>query len=104
MLFIGEKVGRGDGPAVDIAVDPLEGTNLVAKARPNAVAVMAISEPGGLLHAPDTYMEKLVVGPPARGKVDLDRPLAEDLKAIAQSLNRDLSDLTIVILDRPRHE
>ena len=104
MLFIGERVGRGDGPEVHIAVDPLEGTNPVAKGRPNAVAVMAISEPGGLLHAPDTYMEKLVVGPPARGKVDLDRPVAENLKAIAQSLNRDVSDLTIVILDRPRHE
>src|SRR3989475_2613807 len=104
MLYIGEHVGRGDGPEVDIAVDPLEGTNPVAKGRPNAVAVMAVSEPGGLLHAPDTYMEKLVVGPPARGKVDLDRPVAENLKAIAQSLNRDVSDLTIVILDRPRHE
>src|SRR2546425_7298758 len=104
MLYIGEHVGRGDGPEVDIAVDPLEGTNPVAKGRPNAVAVMAVSEPGGLLHAPDTYMEKLVVGAPARGKVDLDRPVAENLKAIAQSLNRDVSDLTIVILDRPRHE
>src|SRR5216110_3550454 len=104
MLYIGEKVGRGDGPEVHIAVDPLEGTNPVAKGRPNAVAVMAVSEPGGLLHAPDTYMEKLVVGPPAKGKVDLDRPVAENLKAIAQSLNRDVSDLTIVILDRPRHE
>src|SRR5437763_8391881 len=103
MLYIGEKVGRGDGPEVDIAVDPLEGTNPVAKGRPNAIAVMAVAEPG-LLHAPDTYMEKLVVGPPAKGKVDLDRPVAENLKAIAQSLNRDVSDLTIVILDRPRHE
>ena len=104
MLYIGERVGRGDGPEVHIAIDPLEGTNPVAKGRPNAVAVMAVSEPGGLLHAPDTYMEKLVVGPPAKGKVDLDRPVAENLKAIAQSLNRDVSDLTIVILDRPRHE
>src|SRR5437879_11141628 len=104
MLFIGEKVGRGEGPTVDIAVDPLEGTNLVAKGRANAIAVMAVSEPGGLLHAPDTYMEKLVVGAPARGKVDLDRPVAENLRIIAQSLNRDVSDLTIVILDRPRHE
>src|SRR5438045_1445311 len=83
MLFIGERVGRGDGPEVHIAVDPLEGTNPVAKGRPNAVAVMAISEPGGLLHAPDTYMDKLVVGPPAKGKVDLDRPVAETLKGIA---------------------
>src|SRR5437764_10185530 len=103
MLFIGEKVGRGEGPDVDIAVDPLEGTNLVAKGRANAIAVMAISEPGGLLHAPDTYMDKLVVGPPARGKVDLDRPVTENLQIIAQSLNRDVNDLTVVILDRPRH-
>ena len=104
MLFIGEKVGRGEGPEVHIAVDPLEGTNLVAKARPNAIAVMAVSEPGGLLHAPDTYMDKLVVGPPAKGKVDLDRPVRDNLKIVADSLNRDVADLTIVILDRPRHE
>jgi len=104
MLFIGERVGRGDGPEVHIAVDPLEGTNLVAKGRPNAIAVMAVSEPGGLLHAPDTYMEKLVVGAPAKGKVDLDKPVAENLKIIAQSLGREVDDLTVVILDRPRHE
>src|SRR5436309_10892701 len=104
MLFIGEKVGRGDGPAVDIAVDPLEGTNLVAQARPNAIAVMAVSEPGGLLHAPDTYMEKLIVGPPAKGKVDIDRPVKENLQIIAQSLGREIDDLAVVILDRPRHE
>src|SRR5438132_415922 len=89
MLYIGEKVGRGDGPQVDIAVDALEGTNLVAKGRPNAIAVMAVSEAGGLLHAPDTYMEKLVVGPPAKGKVSLDRPVKENLKIIADSLGRD---------------
>jgi fructose-1,6-bisphosphatase II len=104
MLFIGERVGRGDGPEVDIAVDPLEGTNPTAKGRPNAVAVMAFSEPGGLLHAPDTYMEKLAVGAPAKGKVDLDRPVAENLRIIAESLNRDVNDLTVIILDRPRHE
>ena len=104
MLYIGEKVGRGEGPEVHIAVDPLEGTNLVAKARPNAIAVMAVSEPGGLLHAPDTYMDKLVVGQPAKGKVDLDRPVKENLKIIATSLGRQVADLTIVILDRPRHE
>src|SRR6184192_2748175 len=103
MLYIGERVGRGDGPEVHIAIDPLEGTNPVAKGRPNAVAVMAISEPGGLLHAPDTYMEKLVVGGPAKGKVDLDRPVAENLKIVADSLNREIDDLTVVILDRPRH-
>ena len=104
MLYIGEKVGRGEGPEVHIAVDPLEGTNPVAKGRANAIAVMAVSEPGGLLHAPDTYMEKLVVGRPARGKVDLDRPVAENLKIIADSLQREVHDLTVVILDRPRHE
>jgi fructose-1,6-bisphosphatase II len=104
MLYIGEKVGRGDGPEVDIAVDPLEGTTPTAKGRPNAVAVMAFSEPGGLLHAPDTYMEKLAVGAPAKGKVDLDRPVAENLGIIADSLNRDVNDLTVIILDRPRHE
>jgi len=104
MLYIGEKVGRGDGPEVDIAVDPLEGTTPTAKGRPNAVAVMAFSEPGGLLHAPDTYMEKLAVGAPAKGKVDLDRPVAENLRIIAGSLNRDVNDLTVIILDRPRHE
>jgi fructose-1,6-bisphosphatase II len=103
MLYIGEKVGRGDGPEVHIAVDPLEGTNPVAKGRPNAVATIAVSEPGGLLHAPDTYMEKLVVGAPAKGKVDLDRPVKENLRIIADSLSRDVNDLTVVILDRPRH-
>jgi fructose-1,6-bisphosphatase II len=104
MLYIGEKVGRGQGPEVHIAVDPLEGTNLVAKGRPNAIAVMAVSEPGGLLNAPDTYMEKIAVGPPAKGKVDLDRPVKENLKAIADALGREVRDLTVVILDRPRHE
>jgi fructose-1,6-bisphosphatase II len=104
MLFIGEHVGRGDGAELDIAVDALEGTNLVSKGRANAIAVLAVAERGGLLHAPDTYMEKLVVGAPARGKVDLDRPVAENLKIIADSLNRDVDDLTIIVLDRPRHE
>ncbi len=104
MLYIGERVGRGDGGEVHIAVDPLEGTNLVAKGRANAIAVMAVSEPGGLLHAPDTYMEKIIVGPPAKGRVDLDAPVADNLRAIADSLNRDVDDLTVIVLDRPRHE
>ena len=103
MLYIGEKVGRGEGPEIHIAVDPLEGTNLVAQGRANATAVIAVSEPGGLLHAPDTYMEKLIVGRPAKGKVDLDRTVAENLKIIADSLNREIEDLTIVILARERH-
>ena len=103
MLYIGEEVGKGVGPEVDIAVDPLEGTNPVAHGRANAIAVLAVSERGGLLHAPDTYMEKLVVGAPAKGKVDLDRPVKENLKIIAESLNREIDDLTVVILDRERH-
>src|SRR5260221_355190 len=104
MLYIGEKVGKGVGPEVDIAVDPLEGTNPVAHGRANAIAVLAVSERGGLLHAPDTYMEKRVVGPPAKGKVDLDRPVKENLKIIAAALNREIDDLTGVILDRERHQ
>jgi fructose-1,6-bisphosphatase II len=99
MLYIGEKVGKGVGPEVDIAVDPLEGTNPVAKGRANAIAVLAAAERGGLLHAPDTYMEKLVVGAPAKGKVDLDRPVKENLKIVADSLNREIDDLTVVIQD-----
>src|SRR3981081_3370212 len=78
MLYIGEEVGKGVGPEVDIAVDPLEGTNPVAKGRANAIAVLAASERGGLLHAPDTYMEKLVVGAPAKGKVDIDWPVKQN--------------------------
>src|SRR3990172_4834658 len=104
MLHIDERVGGGSGPEIDIAVDPLEGTNLVAKGHENAITVLATSEPGGLLHAPDTYMDKLVVGAPAKGKVDLDRPGAENLKIVAQSLDRDVDDLTVIVLDRPRHE
>ena len=103
MLYIGEEVGKGTGPEVDIAVDPREGTNPVAKGRANAIAVLAVAERGGLLNAPDTYMEKLVVGAPAKGKDDLDRPVKENLKIIADSLNREIDDLTVVILDRPRH-
>jgi len=110
MLFIGEKVGsaarhKGAGfPAVDIAVDPLEGTNLCATGAPNAITVLAASEKGGLLHAPDLYMEKIVVGPSCKGAVDLDAPVAENLKAIAKRLDRDVEDLVVIVLDRPRHE
>src|SRR5262247_3826676 len=105
MLFIGEKVGRGKGsPPVDIAVDPLEGTNLCATGAPNAIAVLAASEKGGLLHAPDIYMDKIVVGPSSRGKVDINAPVEDNLKAIAQALDRDVHDLVVIVLDRPRHE
>ena len=109
MLYIGEKVGmsvRGEGrhyPEVDIAVDPLEGTNLCATGAPNALAVLAASESGGLLHAPDIYMEKLVVGPSARDVVDLDAPVRFNLRAIAQANSRRVEDLVVIVLDRPRH-
>src|SRR5678815_5326803 len=103
MLYVGEKVGKGGYP-VDIAVDPLEGTNLCATGAPNALAVLAASEHGGLLHAPDIYMEKLIVGPSSRDVVDLDAPVRFNLRAIAQSLNRRVEDLVVIVLDRPRHE
>jgi fructose-1,6-bisphosphatase class II len=108
MLYIGERVGaQPDGseyPQVDIAVDPLEGTNLCATGAAGAIAVMAASEKGGLLHAPDCYMEKIIVGPDCRGAVDLDAPVKHNLHAIARRLDRDLDDLVVVVLDRPRHQ
>ena len=104
MLYIGERVGHDAGLPVDIAVDPLEGTNLCATGATNAIAVLAAAEKGGLLHAPDIYMEKLVVGPSSRGHVDIDAPVEQNLKSIAKCLNRELSDLVITVLDRPRHE
>ncbi|MEX2271858.1 MAG: class II fructose-bisphosphatase [Vicinamibacterales bacterium] len=112
MLFIGERVGlaakmpagKTDGyPKVDIAVDPLEGTNLCATGAPNALAVLAASSGGGLLHAPDLYMEKLVVGPSSKDKVDLDKPVAENLRNIADALGRGVKDLVVVVLERERH-
>lgn len=102
MLYIGEEVGGG-GMEVDIAVDPLEGTNLVAKGLPGSIAVLAIAPRGGLLHAPDMYMEKICVGPKAAGKIDINAPVAENLKAVATALERKVEDLTIVVLDRERH-
>ncbi len=104
MLYIGEAVGPNAGTSFDIAVDPLEGTNLVATGSPNAVTTMAIAETGGLLNAPDTYMDKLIVGPPAAGKVNLDYSVQENLAIISTALKREISDLTVVVLDRPRHE
>jgi fructose-1,6-bisphosphatase II len=109
MLYIGEKVGRPkvEGityPEVDIAVDPLEGTNLCATGSPGAITVLAASERGGLLHAPDCYMEKIVVGPSCKGAVDLDAPVADNLAAIAKRLDRDVEDLVVIVLERPRHE
>ena len=109
MLYIGEKVGAEfrDGmevPDVDIAVDPLEGTNLCATGSAGAITVLAASDAGGLLHAPDCYMEKIVVGPSCKVVVDLDAPVAENLKNIAKGMDRSVQDLAVVVLDRPRHE
>jgi fructose-1,6-bisphosphatase class II len=111
MLYIGEKVGMAHKapngrvlPHVDIAVDPLEGTNLCATGAPNAIAVLAASERGGLLHAPDIYMEKLVVGPSSKDVVDMDAPVRFNLRAIAQALGRRVEDLVVIVLDRPRHK
>jgi fructose-1,6-bisphosphatase class II len=109
MLYIGERVGSAvknpalTYPAMDIAVDPLEGTDLCATGAPNALAVLAAADRGGLLHAPDLYMEKLVVGPSAKHSVFLDAPVSHNLKGIARSLDRRVEDLVIVVLDRPRH-
>src|SRR5213595_2892777 len=115
MLYIGEKVGmvhardiKGPKPVrfdeVDIAVDPLEGTNLCATGASNAIAVLAASTHGGLLHAPDLYMEKLVVGPSSKDQVSLDAPVRDNLDAIARCLGRSIEDLVVIVLDRPRHE
>ncbi len=109
MLYIGERVGRSsDGrpevPSIDIAVDPLEGTNLVAHGQAGAITVLAASEAGGLTHAPDTYMEKLCVGPIAAGKVDIRESPTENLGRIAEALGRAVRDITVVILERPRHD
>ena len=110
MLYIGEKLGlalKDPGrpyPQIDIAVDPLEGTNLCATGAPNAIAVLAASEHGGLLHAPDLYMEKIVVGPEAKHAVFLDAPVSHNLRGIAKSLGRRVEDIVVVVLDRPRHE
>jgi fructose-1,6-bisphosphatase II / sedoheptulose-1,7-bisphosphatase len=112
MLYIGEEVGGGNFgdeirqsfPEVDIAVDPLEGTNLCAKGLNNAIAVLAASERGGLLNAPDIYMDKIVVGPTCKGAIDIDAPVKDNLKAIARRLGRDVEDLTVIVLDRSRHK
>lgn len=110
MLYIGERLGLGAHkgnrrpyPKVDIAVDPLEGTNLCATGSANAIAVLAAAEKGGLLHAPDIYMNKIVVGPSVKGAVDIDAPVRRNLKAIAKRLHRKVEDLVIVVMDRPRH-
>jgi fructose-1,6-bisphosphatase II len=105
MLYIGEQVGNPEAAmSVDIAVDPLEGTNLVATGSANATAVLAAAEPGGLMHAPDTYLEKLIVGPVAAGHVSINDPVGVTLNTIAEKLGRKVWDITVVILERPRHE
>lgn len=106
MLYIGEKVGCGDGnsSAIDIALDPLEGTTLTATGAPNALAVIAIAQKGNFLHAPDTYMEKIAVGPGAKGTIDLNKTPAQNLRNIADAKKVNIEDLTVIILSRPRHK
>jgi fructose-1,6-bisphosphatase II len=104
MLYIGEVVGAAESPHVDIAVDPLEGTSIVASGGNNALAVIAIAEEGGFLHAPDTYMQKIAVGPRARGSIDINASPTENLRRIAKALKVYVEDLCVVILDRPRHQ
>jgi fructose-1,6-bisphosphatase II len=104
MLYIGEAVGSGRGPQIDIAVDPIEGTRMVAMGQNNALAVMACAPVGALLHAPDMYMKKLVVGKRAKGAISLAKSLEDNLKAIAKALDKPLNELRMVTLDKPRHQ
>jgi fructose-1,6-bisphosphatase II / sedoheptulose-1,7-bisphosphatase len=105
MLFIGEKVGTGNGPAIDIALDPLEGTTICATAGPNSLAVLAIAEKGGLLNAPDVYMDKIAVGPGyPEGIIDLDRSPSENVRAVAEAKGVSPRDIIVCVLDRPRHQ
>ncbi|QHE53419.1 class II fructose-bisphosphatase [Pontibacillus sp. HMF3514] len=104
MLYIGEELGNGNGPAVDIAVDPLEGTNIVAKGHNNAMAVIAAADRGALLHAPDMYMEKIAVGKKASGKISLDDPIEKTIDIVAKANNKRIHDLTVIVQERPRHE
>lgn len=104
MLYIGEKLGTGQGPKVDVAVDPLEGTSIVASGGWNALSVIAIADAGNLLHAPDMYMEKIAVGPEAVGKIDLNASVTDNLKAVAKAKNKNIEDVVATVLNRPRHE
>ena len=103
MLYIGEQLGTGNGPKVDIAVDPLEGTNIVASGAPNALTVLAIAERGTLLHAPDMYMHKIAVGPEAAGHIDINASVYDNLKAVAKAKNKDIEDVVATVLLRDRH-
>lgn len=104
MLYIGEKVGAGIPPQVDVAVDPLEGTNLVAKGLPNALSVLAVAPSNCLLHSPDIYMDKIAVGPKAKGWVSLDATVEKNVRQVAKALEKKVEDVVAIILDRPRHE
>lgn len=104
MLYIGEKLGTGYGPGVDVAVDPLEGTNIVASGSWNALSVVAVADHGNLLHAPDMYMEKIAVGPEVIGKIDINAPVIDNLRAVATAKNKDIEDVVATVLDRPRHD
>lgn len=104
MLYIGEKVGQGDSPQIDIALDPLEGTTICATGGVGAISVIAVAEKGNFLHAPDTYMDKIAVGPGARGTIDIDASPEDNIRNVAKALGKDVSEVTVVILSRPRHE
>ncbi|WP_142827123.1 class II fructose-bisphosphatase [Planococcus soli] len=104
MLYIGEELGTGNGPEVDVAVDPLEGTNIVAAGGWNALAVLAIADRGNLLNAPDMYMEKIAVGPESVGKIDINAPVIDNLRAVAKAKNKDIEEVVATIMDRPRHQ
>lgn len=104
MLYIGEKLGTGFGPRVDVAVDPLEGTNILASGGWNALAVLAIADKGNLLHAPDMYMDKIAVGPEAVGMIDINASVLDNLKAVAKAKNKDIQDVVATVMNRPRHE
>ncbi|WP_110112642.1 class II fructose-bisphosphatase [Bacillus sp. CGMCC 1.16541] len=104
MLYIGEKLGTGYGPRVDVAVDPLEGTSIVASGGWNALAVLAVADHGNLLHAPDMYMDKISVGPEAVGQIDINAPVIDNLRAVAKAKNKDIEDVVATVLNRPRHE
>lgn len=104
MLYIGEKLGTGEGPLVDVAVDPLEGTDIVASGGWNALSVIAIADGGNLLHAPDMYMQKIAVGPEAVGQIDINASVTDNLRAVAKAKNKDIEDIVAIVLDRPRHD
>lgn len=104
MLYIGEQLGTGQGPEVDVAVDPIEGTNIVAKGLWNALSVVAVADKGNLLHAPDMYMDKIAVGSRAAGHIDINDSVKNNIERVAKALNKDVTEITAVVLDRPRHQ